>query len=46
MLHVSYGLQHNSALSVHCKNSIGILSIEYGYLSFTFDLSTPGTEQM
>ena len=31
---------------MHWKNSIGILTIEYGYLSFMFDLSTPGTEQM
>ena len=29
---------------LHCKNSIGILTTEYGYLSFMFDLSTPGTE--
>ena len=30
---------------MHCKNSIGILTIEYGYLSFMFDLSKPGTEK-
>ena len=31
---------------VHCNNFIVILTIEYGYHSFMFDLSTPGTEQM
>ena len=38
-LYITYG-------HTHCKNSIGILTIEYGYLSFMFHLSTPGTEQM
>ena len=33
------------SLRVHCKNSMVILTNKNGYLSFTFVLSTLGTEQ-